>query len=103
MPIAAARRMVLKVRAKKGDADAYANKQGRRRSIDTIESIVESCSDRIGVYLDMPPAQLRSLLSETDVATKRVLVSVLDDLANNLSGLSELIEQQIPKLVKRAV
>lgn len=95
MGIAAARRMILKERSRKGDKAAYVNKTGKARSIQTIESILEDCSNRIGVYLDMPPAQLNALIDAVDNADKAALIEVIDEFTDNVSGLAEAIQARL--------
>lgn len=95
MGMAQARRMILKERARQGDKNAYANKKGPARSIETIESILEDCSNRIGVYLDMPPAQLNAMIDAVDNRSKLLLIELMDGFNDNIAGLAEAIQARL--------
>lgn len=97
MGMATARRMILKERAKRGDTDAYTNKAGKARSIQTIESILEDCSNRIGVYLDMPAAQLNEMIDSADNRSKALLIELIDTFNDNIAGLAEAIQARLDK------
>jgi hypothetical protein len=98
MSIAAARRLVLKERSKAGDAKAYANEHGPRRSITTIESIIVDTSDRIGVYLDMPGPDINRLIDSVDHLAKRRLIEAIEEHADNLKALANAVRSRLPKL-----
>lgn len=100
MRVAEARRMILKVRSKSEDS-AYAG-AGRKRSILTIESLLEMIGDKIGVYLDMPGSEFNQIVDRIDHFAKRDLIKSIDKTAEDLTSLAEAIEGRLPKLAKRS-
>jgi hypothetical protein len=100
MSLTAARRMILKARAKGGDVSAYS--AGHRRTLARLESCVADASERIGVFLDMPGVEFNRMIEQTDAFTRRGLVKALGELARSVKDLEETIEERAPKLVRRS-
>ena len=96
MSMAAARRHVLRARAKAGDTAAYrGNKTGKQRAINTIGSVIEAANDRIGIYLDMPGKDFNALIDSLDGDGKRALIEKVDEFADSLEGIAEAIKKRI--------
>jgi len=102
MKLAAAQRFVLKERVAAGDNKAYVKSNGTKRSINTIEAYLEHFGDRIGIYFDMPPAQLKEMITAVDHGQKRMLIEAIEEVRDNLTGLADDIRQQLPKIIKRS-
>lgn len=102
MKLSAARRFVLKERADAGDERAYTKNNGSKRSILTLETFMEDISNRIGVYLDMPGAEIVSLIDAIDHRAKRQLAESLEETASDLEALADTIKRRLPVASKRA-
>lgn len=98
MSYAAARRLVLRER---GELDSQPT-QGAKRKLSTVESILEDLTDRIGIYLDMHPANLNVMIDAIANDQKRLLAELLRDAAGDLEALAEAIEKRFPVLTRRA-
>jgi len=100
MSLVAAQRIVIREKAAAGE-DAHTRANGTKRSITTIEAYLEHFSNRIGIFFDMPPAQLRSMIDAIDNRSKRQLIEALEEVSDNLTGLAEDIRGRLPKLAAR--
>jgi len=96
MTIAAARRLVMKERAKRGATAVYKN-----RSIETIATILKEAEERLGIYIDMPAASINELIDAVDNRSKRLLVEQIEDFKDTLDAVAEAIESRLPKAQKR--
>ncbi len=97
MSVKTARRVILRERRDAGESERSLGGSGRnRRELATVERIVRDAADSIGVYCDMPGPELAKLIDAEDATTRRALMQVMGDLAENLIGLSEAIEKRLP-------
>lgn len=101
LSVAAARRYVIAARR---DAGLPARKEHvtRARSLEALERMLEEVTDRIGIYLDMPAAELNGAIDSFDLHDRRQLARLLGEVAENLTGLAEAITARNPTLKRRA-
>ena len=94
MSLPKARRYVLAQRHEAGDKSAYMRDKGPRATLATVETIVADFADRIGLYIDMPPAVLNLLIDALGPRDLLLLVEQMNEVAGHLSGLAEAIERR---------
>jgi ParB/RepB/Spo0J family partition protein len=97
MGMAAARRLVIRERAEAGDTQVYGGHAKRRRTIEGIEPIVEELQERVGVYLDMPGAELRKMVDEAHHLTKRQVIKTIEEGVESLQGIADVIRARLPQ------
>jgi ParB/RepB/Spo0J family partition protein len=98
MTLLAARRLILKIRSKSGDEHAYSGgRRGPGRNINTLESTMTDFSNRVGIYLDMPGAQLGPMIDGLGAAGRRRMAERIEKLAEELGTLAEMIRERIKK------
>lgn len=90
---AAARRMILREHRAANVKAA----QGPTRKLRTLASILGNAEDRIGVYVDMPGAEINKLIDAMSDDEKRLVVKVADELASSLQCISEAISSRQKK------
>lgn len=102
MSLAAARRFVMKARHAAGDKRAYTKLNGSpRRSLGSIDSILEDTSNRIGVFLDMPGAEINRLIDAADAYARRQIIEQIEETCGDLQALADAIKARLPKLPRR--
>jgi ParB family chromosome partitioning protein len=98
MSTAAARRYVLRERHEDGDDRAYAPTKSTKASINRIDSILTDFSDRVGVFVDMPGAELNRLIDAADNQQKRQIIESIEDTADTLEAIADAIRSRLPKI-----
>lgn len=102
MSVVAARRMVLNIRMQQGETNVQRGRLGPNRLFATLESVVESATDRLGVYVDMPGAELNRLIDGADARSRRLIIERVDDLVETLEALAEAVRSRLPKVNARS-
>jgi ParB/RepB/Spo0J family partition protein len=101
LSMAGARRLILKRRSDSGEKDVYRVNNRRDRRVGTLASIVNDVDDKIGLYLDMPGADLNNLIDGMDNLDKRQLIEDIEELETTFSSIKEAIQSRLPKLNPR--
>ena len=103
MSVAAARRLVLNERRDAGESERNLHGHGQNaRRLLTIDNFVEDFSNKVGIYIDMPGAELARLIDAESATDRRRIMKLLDETAESLVGLSEAIKSRLPKMPQRA-
>lgn len=101
MSVAKARRMILAYKSASGNRTAYTHNRGRKRSIASVESVLQDMNDRIGIWLDMSSAERAQLIDAVPDSQKKFIAEALADSAGTLSQLSEMIADRIGSRSRR--
>lgn len=96
MSMVAARRLALNERRKPLPGGAVIPPpRGRQPGVDGLASAVATFRERIGIYLDMPGADLRTVVTNAAGRTRAKLVDELASAEEDLAGLREVIETSL--------
>lgn len=98
LSLSAARRTILKRLRSEGMPIRSESTKYRKRQLGGLRNLVNTTTDRLGVYIDMPGPDFARLIDETDFDAKKEILRTTKELAENLSLIAEIVEERMPKV-----